>query len=186
MPLQVKLIAEGSDGVCAKCGRAYIAGNLLMAFHIFAEGGTDKTEAVCCDCLKQGAELSATIELPDLSPGRQPPSRQLVKRTRKEERELASRAGGRRQPASGALPGLKGDGVLKGVARWDSKMCLSKKVSWDFDDLIKIRSEAAYGEIPAIITAFTDRHTHQVKERWVTIPYETWEEKIIHAADHHQ
>lgn len=138
------------------------------------------------ECLEKHHEISASIEPPDLSPGRRPPSRRLVKRTQKEERELAKRAGGRRQPASGALPGLKGDGVLKGVARWDSKMCFSKTVSWNFDDLVKIRSEAAYGEIPAIITAFTDRATHQVRERWVTIPYEIWEEKIIHASHHHQ
>lgn len=175
MPLQVKLIADQSLNGCANCRRV----DTTYVFHVFALGGSDVTEAFCVRCLAEGVELTALIEPPDLSPGRRPPSKKLVKRTRREERELASDAGGRRQVASGALPGLKGDGYLRGVARWDSKMCFSKTVSWNFDDLVKIRGEAAFGEIPAIITAFTDKHTHQVRERWVTIPYETWEE-IIH------
>lgn len=178
MPLQIKLIITelGGAATCSKCTLV----RAVIAFDVFAEGGVDRTEAICFPCLYQGGALSATIEPPDLSPGRMPPSKKLVKRTRKEERELAKDAGGRRQVASGALPGLKGDGYLKGVARWDSKMCFSKKVSWTFDDLEKIRGEAKYGEVPAIITAFTDKHTHQVRERWVTIPYEIWEERILH------
>lgn len=182
MPLQVKLIAEnGGALLCSKCAQS---GLHVIVINVFVEGGSDKTEPICWYCLATGAGLSALVEPPDLSPGRRPPSKKLVKRTRREERDLASDAGGRRQVASGALPGLKGDGYLRGVARWDSKMCFSKTVSWNFDDLVKIRGEAAFGEIPAIITAFTDKHTHQVRERWVTIPYETWEEKIIHAPRH--
>jgi hypothetical protein len=182
MSLHVKLIAEDAEVECSKCHNTSVHS---MRIVVFAEGGSDKTEPVCAACLSLGVELSALIE-PPAPPPRQPPSRQLVKRTRKEERDLAAGAGGRRQPGSGNLPWAKGDGVLKGVARWDSKMCLSKTVSWTFDDLVKIRSEAAFGEVPAIITAFTDRTTHQVKERWVTIPYEVWEEKIIHASHQHQ
>lgn len=183
MPLQVKILPEREDWVsCPRCLAELVD---VYVFHVFVGDGSDKTDPMCAKCFLGGEQLFI-IEQPDLSPGRHPPSRRLVKRTQKEERELAKRAGGRRQPASGALPGLKGDGVLKGVARWDSKMCFSKTVSWNFDDLVKIRSEAAYGEIPAIITAFTDRATHQVRERWVTIPYEIWEEKIIHASHHHQ
>jgi hypothetical protein len=64
-------------------------------------------------------------------------------------------------------------------------MCFSKKVSWDLDDLHKISGEAAFGEIPAIITAYTDRATLQVKERWVTIPYQVWEERILNAPRNH-
>jgi len=183
MPLHVKLIPETGGIVCGYC---WEPAAFLVAFHVFAADGSDKTKAVCKVCLQRGVELVALIEPPEQAPGRQPPSRQLVKRTRKEERDLAASAGGRRQPGSGNLPWAKGDGVLKGVARWDSKMCFSKTVSWNLDDLVKIRSEAAWGEIPAIITTFADRTTQQVKERWVTIPHEVWEEKIIHASHQHQ
>lgn len=177
MPLHVKLIAEYDPiGHCSKCGRH---GDDTYAIVVFIAGSSDMTERVCSRCLTGGVELSASVEPADMSPGRRPPSKRLVKRTRKEEQKLADDAGGRKQVASGALPGLKGDGYLKGVARWDSKMCFSKKVSWDYDDLVKIRGEAAYGEIPAIITSYTDKATLRVAERWVTIPYEVFQDKIL-------
>lgn len=186
MPLQVKLVPttrQGEDWPCSKCGAANVP---VTFFTVFALNGADTTERLCMNCLHDGHEVSALIEPPDLSPGRRPPSKRLVKRTRKEEYQLATDAGGRRQVASGALPGLKGDGYLKGVVRWDSKMCFSKQPSWTLDDLDKIRGEAAYGEVPAIITTFADKHTHQIRERWVTIPYEVYEEKIVHAARNHK
>lgn len=183
MPLHVKVMPEIRLGQCPKC----LSGPPHhFVLHITAGGGMESTEPSCITCLLNGGEQTVLIEQPELSPGRQPPSKRLVKRTRKEEHELARDAGGRRQKGSGNLPWAKGDGVLKGIARWDSKMCFSKKVSWTLDDLVKIRSEADYGEVPAIITAFADRTTHQVQERWATIPYEVYQERIIHAAQHHQ
>jgi hypothetical protein len=104
MSLQVKLIPEVShkaDQLCPGCGALGVA---LLSFTVFAQEGSDTMEARCLTCLAEGETLSALIEPPDLSPGRRPPSKRLVKRTRKEERELAADVGGRRQVASGALP----------------------------------------------------------------------------------
>lgn len=174
MPLHVKLIAEAVSGACSKCGSlAYIP----LIFTVSVEGGSDNTEAICGGCIAQGATLHATIELPDLSPGRHPPSRRIRKRTDREEQELADLSGGKRQKGSGAVPYLKGDFHRKGVYRGESKSVFSKSPSWTLDELTKIRSEAAYGEVPVLVTTFMDKATHAVKERWATIPFENWQEK---------
>lgn len=174
MPLHVKLIAEEVLDPCAKCGR--FGG--VFVFSVFVEGGTDKTEAICARCLVAGAEVSASVEPPDLSPGRRAPSRRIRKRTDKEEYELAELSGGRRQKGSGSLPHLKGDFHRKGVYRGESKTCFGKDPSWTLDELVKIRSEAAYGEVPVLVTTFMDKATHEVKERWATIPFENWLETM--------
>lgn len=182
MPLHVTMISNSKGfGTCPGCN---CQGLKLYSFSVFVDGGSEETDARCLGCMALGMSFTALVEPADMTPGRRPPSKRLVKRTRKEEQKLADDAGGRKQVASGALPGLKGDGYLKGVARWDSKMCFSKKVSWDFDDLVKIRGEAAYGEIPAIITAYTDKSTMRVQERWATIPYEVFQERILNARNH--
>jgi hypothetical protein len=121
--------------------------------------------------------VSAVIEPPDLSPGRRPPSRRIRKRTDKEEQELADLSGGRRQKGSGAVPYLKGDFHRKGVYRGESKSVFGKSPSWTLDELTKIRGEASFGEVPVLVTTFMDKHTHAVKERWATIPFENWQEK---------
>ena len=41
----------------------------------------------------------------------------------------------------------------------------------------KIRGEAAFGEVPFLVTTFMDKATQEVRERWVTIPFEDWKEK---------
>lgn len=174
MSLHVKLIAEGVLAQCSKC-RGFHPDTFV--FNVFAEGGSDKTEPVCSRCLEEGVELNVCIEPPDLSPGRRAPSRRIRKRTDKEEQVLADLSGGRRQKGSGALPYLKGDFHRKGVYRGESKTCFSKDPSWTLDELTKIRSEAAFGEVPVLVTTFMDKHTHAVKERWATIPFENWQEK---------
>lgn len=180
MPLHVKLIVDAHGAArCSKCERF----DETFAITVFAEGGSDITEPVCVRCLSAGVSLSATIEPVDLSPGRHPPGRRVRKRTDKEERELAQLSGGRRQKGSGSLPHLKGDFYKKGVYRGESKTCFSKSPSWTLDDLTKIRSEAAYGEAPVLVTTFMDRATHQVRERWATIPFETWLEKFSTGQD---
>ena len=173
MPLRVKIFPEVVLGACPRCQ----TGHHHFVFHITAEGGMDKTDPCCLTCLLKGGEQTVLIELPDLSPGRKPPSRRARKRTDKEEYELAELSGGRRQKGSGSLPHLKGDFHRKGVYRGESKTCFGKDPSWTLDELIKIRSEAAYGEVPVLVTTFMDKATHEVKERWATIPFENWQEK---------
>jgi hypothetical protein len=149
----------------------------LISFVVSAAGGSDSTNALCVECLRDGHPLMALIEPPDLSPGRKPPSRRIRKRTDKEEQELADLSDGKRQKGSGSLPYLKGDFHRKGVYRGESKTCFGKDPSWTLDELTKIRGEAAYGEVPVLVTTFMDKHTHAVKERWATIPFENWQEK---------
>ena len=128
-------------------------------------------------CLREGIELNASIELPDLSVGRRPPSRRVKRRVTKEEYELGDLTGAKRQKGSGSLPWAKGDLHRKGVYRGEQKTCFGKSPNWTLDELTKIRSEAAFGETPVLITSFMSKSTHQVLERWATIPFEDWQEK---------
>jgi len=178
MPLRVKLLAEAhQNAVCPGCT---LKAPVLLSFHVFALNGADQTEMRCLRCLTGAygkGEFIGLIDEPDLSPGRKPPSRRIRKRTDKEEQELADLSDGKRQKGSGSLPYLKGDFHRKGVYRGESKTCFGKDPSWTLDELTKIRGEAAYGEVPVLVTTFMDKHTHAVKERWATIPFENWQEK---------
>lgn len=175
MPLHVNILPT-SHGA-AKCNNCEVWREVTFVFTVSAVGGCDIAGPICLHCLSQGAALFALIEPPDLSPGRKPPSRRIRKRTDKEEQELADLSGGRRQKGSGAIPYLKGDFHRKGVYRGESKSVFGKSPSWTLDELTKIRGEAAWGEVPVLVTTFMDKHTHAVKERWATIPFENWQEK---------
>ena len=172
MPLHVKILPEEATNDCAYCG-----GTPAISLHVFAGGGSDVLEPICMSCLRSGKELTASIELPDASPGRRPPTRRIKRRVAKEERELAALTGGRRQKGSGSLPWAKGDLYRKGVYRGEQKTCFGKRPNWTLDELTKIRGEAAFGEVPFLVTTFMDKATQEVRERWVTIPFEDWKEK---------
>lgn len=67
---------------------------------------------------------------------------QATKRARRSELELAKSTGGRRQPASGALPGRKGDVRTNGFLVED-KFTDAKSYTLKADDWRKIEQEAA-------------------------------------------
>lgn len=180
MFVQIKINCEKAQNgfVCLGCW----TGNVPMVnLTLRLQNGLDTVGPVCHGCLEIGVELDALIEQPDLRPGRQPPSRAIKRRSLRQEREIAQSTGGIRHKASGALPGLKGDARKKGVYRAEGKLSQSNQYILRRDVLEKIRSEASYGEVPAVVTTFIEPDTLRELDCWVTIPWSDFEEKIANA-----
>lgn len=91
--------------------------------------------------------------------------------------------GGRRQPASGALLGHKGDVRVRDKFRIEAKFTTSKSYNVKRADLLKIRSECDGFERPVFVVDFKDQN-FRTEDRWVLIPYQDWE-KLTDATSKH-
>ena len=89
----------------------------------------------------------------------------------RQEDDLARQLGGRRQPGSGALPGIKGDVKVAGKYRVEAKYTRNKTYRLDRTELGKIRGECAGLEVPLFVVDFVDPDTGGSPDRWVTLPF---------------
>lgn len=86
------------------------------------------------------------------------------RRARKQEKELASRIGGRTTAASGSRD-EKGDARKKGVLRLEAKTTKNKSFSVTLEMVTKIEDAAlASGEMPCIVVEFNDGRGKKLKE----------------------
>lgn len=103
--------------------------------------------------------------------------------SRRQEKAVAEDLGGRRQAASGALPGYKGD-VRREDLRFpmlvECKRTGKASISVKLEHLVKISKEAAgYGAHPAFVFEFDSGVTvpgqmgWPVPRRWVAVPIST-------------
>ena len=77
-----------------------------------------------------------------------------VRRSRVQEKQAAERYGARKQPASGSLPGAKGDIRERGKLRGECKLTRKLSFSLKLEELLKIQQEATGGEMPLMEVAF--------------------------------
>lgn len=85
-------------------------------------------------------------------------------RSKKQEKELSERIGGRRVPASGSRE-EKGDVRKRGVLRIEAKTTQNKSFSVTLDMVDKIESAAlACGELPIIVVEFNDGSGNKLRE----------------------
>lgn len=100
-------------------------------------------------------------------PGRSPSH----DRSKKQEKALALRVGGRRTPASGALS-EKGDVRRKGVVRIEAKTTKNKSFSVTLDMIQKIEDAALpCGELPIIVVEFITENGKPLREVAVVPTY---------------
>lgn len=86
------------------------------------------------------------------------------RRSKKQEKEIATRIGGRRTAASGAKD-EKGDVRKKGVLRIEAKTTKHKSFSVTLEMIEKIEEAAlSCNELPAIIIEFNDGRGRKLKE----------------------
>ena len=96
-----------------------------------------------------------------------------VRRSKKQERRVARREGGRRQPGSGARDGFEGDVRSVGKYRGECKFTRSHSYSLKVVDLEKLEAQAAAGELPVFDVEF---QSVSPPKRYVIMPewaYET-------------
>ena len=92
------------------------------------------------------------------------------------EKELADKLGGIRQPASGAIPGFKGDIKVDNFLL-DSKQTTNNSIVVSTRDLTKISEEAQQeGRLPGLVlTLSTPIH---ISREWAAIPLEVFQELL--------
>lgn len=85
-------------------------------------------------------------------------------RSKKQEKELATRVGGRLTPASGAFY-VKGDVRKKRIVRIEAKTTKNRSFSVTLEMIEKIEAAALpCDELPIIIIEFNDGHGRKIKE----------------------
>lgn len=96
---------------------------------------------------------------------------------RRSEKRLGKALGARPRPASGAMPGAKGDLALPTVLL-EAKSTTAASLTLKHDWLIKIATEArAENKQPALAVSFTDAQGRPVKDgEWVLMPLRRWRE----------
>lgn len=117
--------------------------------------------------------------------GRGVSPKRLRKAATKQERRSAEALGGFRQTGSGARPGHKGDGRVKGRFRIENKFTTSKRYAVDLRELTKIRAECAGLETPVFEIEFKEPNTLRPLDRWVLVPRKEWE-KLANEASNDQ
>lgn len=121
--------------------------------------------------IPNGAQVTGVFE-PKPEPR---PKKISAKHTRRasirQEESIASDLGGKRQPGSGALPGIKGDVKVDGIYRIEAKYTRSKTYRLDRTELGKIRGECVGLEVPLFVIDFVDPQTGGSPDRWVALPF---------------
>jgi Holliday junction resolvase len=86
------------------------------------------------------------------------------RRSKKQEKEIATKIGGKITPASGSRE-VKGDVRLKGIVRVECKTTKNKSFSVTLEMVEKIEDAAVEaGEMPVLIVEFTDGFGRKIKE----------------------
>jgi hypothetical protein len=176
IPLNLTLMIELNKGMCTACGMMQQDTIEVCVGH--AE--SSDTHAICLGCLyeRRLVEAPLMIEQPEAPKGRRPPTRNDRKLATSREVQLAQSIGGRRQPASGAMPHAKGDVRLHGRWRLDDKFTRSQQFTLTRGLISKARSECAFGEEMAITVGFLNKLTDRSEDEVVIIERRKFEEVV--------
>ncbi len=150
----------------------------------------DLVPDVCLECLRlnclQGKPPFSEIlvfNAPVYNTGSRAPTKAMRRTANRREEKLAKAIGGRKQPASGALPHAKGD--VRRMGEWvgDDKTCrtINKGFRLELDFITKIRSWCGRGEKFFITIGFLDPITQRVLDEVVVLDRHVFEERIEHA-----
>jgi hypothetical protein len=156
----VSVQLEEVDGQCDEH-----PGMALMVYaHITVDSQTTVVGPICLKC--QGLHT----KLMDCPVDDQRARRRVSAR---QERRVMSDLGGRVQPASGALPGHKGDGRVLFRHRLEMKYTTRRSYTLTRQTLDKIRGECWGPERPALILEFKNNQG-VTEDSWAVVPYQDW------------
>ncbi|MEJ6846783.1 hypothetical protein V3589_11260 [Sinorhizobium fredii] len=98
---------------------------------------------------------------------------------RASEKRIGQALSGKLRPASGALPGAKGDIELSNVLM-EAKSTTRASIAINLDWLLKIAAEArAEGRSPALTVSFVRPDgAPRLDGAWVMVPMHVWQEKL--------
>lgn len=104
------------------------------------------------------------------------PATDNMRRSKKQERRVAVREGGRRQPGSGAKDGFEGDVRNVGKYRGECKFTRASSYTLKLADLKKLEVQAASGELPAFDVEF---QSESPAKRYVIMPEWAYEALMV-------
>jgi len=138
----------------------------------------DITKSVNRDCFKKLLSTGITPKCPfcNEEARREYTKRGITdsqKRSRNQEKRVARREGGRRQPCSGAMDGFEGDVRRVGKFRGECKFTRAASYRLKLEDLKKIEHQACGSELPVFDLEF---QSESPAKRYVVLPewvYET-------------
>ena len=157
------------------------ATELVLRFSVLDAQGTLR---ISRDVLERASRTLQPIIVRLTEPeGAIPDAKRIKRITAKQEVRVAQALGGQRQRGSGAVPWNKGDGRVRGKYRIENKTRFTKGITITREDLAKIRSECAPGEVPLFQVDFTDRITGRVQDQWILIPFDHWETTVRAASN---
>ena len=165
------------EGTCSCCGTT----TAVVSFQVLLEGLEGAAAPICQRCLFGGEGISVDLDLYELAPERASRKRGLrdrKKHSRKQEEEIATLLGARRQPGSGAFAHAKGDVRKKGEFRLEAKFTESDSFSLKLEELQKIALECGPFEKPVFTIDFLEKGTRVLKERFAVLPFEDLQEKV--------
>jgi hypothetical protein len=164
--VRVSLVVGAYEGCCIKCKSTA----MVMSCGVFADGRAGSSEPICAACMFNGAAVQLTME--ELAPGPAPRKKAMKKNKRMsvlQERDIQEELGALMQPGSGNQPGKKGDHRQKGLLRLEAKATRARSFRLELADLDKIRGEATFGEMPAMVIDFVSPGTGKLRGRFVVI-----------------
>lgn len=89
------------------------------------------------------------------------------RRSRAQEKRVADREGGNKQPGSGAVDGYEGDVRVAHKYRGECKFTRASSFSLKLQELMKLERQAGSGELPAFDIEFQGINPHR---RYVIMP----------------
>lgn len=124
-------------------------------------------------------DVSVEVALGEEEPTkRKNTSRDIKRRSLRQEKRAAAGVGGKIQPGSGAIPGKKGDFVIKGEVRGECKFTYASQYSLSLDTMYKIASEAEGSEVPVVEVQFLDKKSGKPLEELVVLYRSDWEKLV--------
>lgn len=131
--------------------------------------------------LREGEECLAILE-PEKPKGATAPTRRMKRVSQKQERENAAMVGGQVQPGSGSNARAKGDFLVRGKYRGESKFTYAKQYLVSLDILEKITRECKKGEMPVLCVRFLDKATNRNRGDFVMLHQSDFEEMLKNAS----
>lgn len=184
MPVPLKIIlTPAATDTCNRCG--YL--RPCIRFDLFSGVAAGSTDPLCLGCLGSGEQIIGEIDLhetaEETSLSRRPALRRQKRLSQKQEIEIATALGGYVQPASGSLPGAKGDGRRKDVLRFEAKFTQANSFQLQLDELYKIASECHGRERPVLVLDFKEKTTGKLRDRFAVVRFEDVKEMFDAVSD---
>ena len=167
MPVSVKVWLLRVDASVDHTGK--LSGTLRLAVSTMGK------EVIFDTTINELINEGVTKFFPELKKSLKTSHKRLKHASMQQEQKSAEALGGRRQSGSGARPGNKGDGRVRGRFRIENKFTTAESFRVKLAELRKLRAECEGLEVPIFDVQFKEKVTLRTIDNWVLVPRDHWE-----------